>query len=245
MPTSASDPNNSSKLKKSNPKNMDDSIHSRLPSRKDSKESRIPSIQQPTSPGSETVVVRFKFLPTLWTIASLISLSVNIILIVILLVVSQTFRTLQLAATDQASNLIGGLYTNFVKMDQAHIKTVIHVEKDVPVLFNLNISSGTNVTLSQDVSINGALVTVNTGSLNINNARANIVLPAGTVLPIYIENLIVPVDQRVLVAMDVPVDVPLNQTELHEPLVGLQKVFEPWYCLVNPNASFNGQQICP
>ncbi len=139
---------------------------------------------------------------------------------------------------------MGGLYTNFVKMDDASIKTTIHVEKDIPVQFSLNVSGATNVTLSQDVSISGALVTVNTGGLNINNARANIVLPDGTILPIFIENLVVPVDKTVPAILDVPVDIPLNATDLHEPFVGLQKVVEPYYCLLQPDIIINGVKVC-
>jgi hypothetical protein len=187
---------------------------------------------------------RFKFLPAFWTIASLISLTANIVLIVILLILFQMIGAIQNTAGNQASGLLGGLYTNFVKMDQANIRTTIHVEKEIPVQFSLNVSGPTNVTLSQAVTIRGALVTVETGGLNIVNARATIVLPKDTLLPINIENLVVPVDQKVLAVLDVPVDIPLNQTELHEPFVGLQKVVEPWYCLVQPNATVNGIQVC-
>jgi hypothetical protein len=172
------------------------------------------------------------------------SITVNIILIVILLIVFQMLGAIQGTANDKISGLLGGLYTNFVKMDQASIQTNIHVEKEIPVNFNLNVSGPTNVTLSQPVTINGALVTVQTGGLNIVNAQARIVLPQGTVLPINIESLAVPVNQSVLAVLDVPVNIPLNQTQLHEPFVGLQKVVEPWYCLVEPNATVNGLQVC-
>jgi hypothetical protein len=101
------------------------------------------------------------------------------------------------------------------------------------------------VTLSEDVTINGASVTVFTGGLNINNARANIVLPQGTVLPIFIQGLAVPVDQQVLAELDVAVDIPLNQTDLHEPFVGLQKVVEPFYCLIEQQVLVNGINVCP
>jgi hypothetical protein len=112
------------------------------------------------------------------------------------------------------------------------------------VQFSLNVSGPTNVRLSQPVTINSALVTVQTGGLNIVNARATIVLPQDTLLPINIENLVVPVDQKVLAVLDVPVDIPLDQTELHEPFVGLQRVVLPWYCLIEPDATFNGVPIC-
>ena len=174
-------------------------------------------------------------------------MTVNIGVVIALLVVMQILggpkATLSLAQ-GQASGLLGGLYNNFVKMDQASIKTTIHVEKEIPVQFSLNVSGPTDVTLSRDVAISGALVTVNTGGLNINNARANIVLPAGTVLPITIQNLVVPVDQKVLAVLDVPVDIPLNQTQLHEPFVGLQKVVEPYYCMLEPLTLVNNIYVC-
>ena len=190
---------------------------------------------------------RPRFLPFFWTVASVISMLVNVVVVIALIVVVRLLGGTQSAldfAQSQANGLLGGLYNNFVKMDEANIQTTIHVEKDIPVQFTLNVSGATNVTLSDDVVINGALVTVNTGGLNINNARANIVLPAGTLLPIYIENLVVPVDKTVPAILDVPVDIPLNQTELHEPFVGLQKVVEPYYCLLKPNVIVNGVDVC-
>lgn len=174
----------------------------------------------------------FKFLPAFWTIASVMSFAVNLVLLIVLAIILQNLGTVGVTLTKLPEHLLGGLYNNFVKMDQAHIKTTIPVSKEIPVQFTLNVSGPTNVTLSEDVRIAGALVTVNTGGLNINNARANIVLPEGTVLPIQIENLVVPVDQKVLAELDVAVDIPLNQTELHEPFVGLRRVVEPFYCML-------------
>ena len=188
-----------------------------------------------------------RFLPAFWTIASVISMLVNVGVVIVLIVAIQVLGGTRAAldfAQSQANGLLGGLHENFVKMDEASIRTSIHVEKNIPVQFTLNVSGNTNVTLSQDVSINGALVTVNTGGLNINNARANIVLPAGTVLPIFIENLVVPVDKEVPAILDVPVDIPLNQTELHEPFVGLQQVVQPYYCLLKSEVFVNGVDVC-
>ena len=263
MSTPASDQNEPSKMKKLSSGNVDELIRARLPrGRGDegSGEDGFPVERPAVSPERQPVPVpvaaasepepkrwRLKFLPAFWTIASVMSMTVNIILIVILLILLQMFgaiQGMQIYATNQVSGLLGGLYTNFVKMDQANIRTNIHVEKEIPVQFSLNVSGPTDVTLSQPVTINGALVTVQTGGLNIVNARATIVLPQGQVLPINIQNLVVPVDQKVLAVLDVPVDIPLDQTELHEPFVGLQKVVEPWYCLVEPDATVNGLQVC-
>ncbi|HEY5731270.1 MAG TPA: hypothetical protein VIS72_14560 [Anaerolineales bacterium] len=187
----------------------------------------------------------YRFLPAFWTIASVMSFAVNIVLILVLAVVIQNLNAVGVAVTGITDHLLGGLYTNFVKMDQAHIKTTIPVSKEIPVQFTLNVSGPTNVTLSENVVINGARVTVNTGGLNINNALANIVLPQGTVLPIYIENLVVPVNQKVLAELNVEVDIPLSQTDLHEPFVGLQEVVEPFYCLVEQQVLVNGANVCP
>ena len=246
MSQPASNQNEPSKMKKLLNGNMDETIKMRLPR---ANGPNGPTSQQrvvPVSPSPEreSRPSRYKFLPAFWTIASVISLGVNLVLIVILLIVLQMLGTIQLTADDQVSGLLGGLYGNFVKMDEANIRTNIHVEKEIPVQFTLNVSGPTNVTLSQDVTINGALVTVGTGGLNIVNARATIVLPKDTLLPINIQNLAVPVDQRVLAVLDVPVDIPLDQTELHDPFVGLQQVVKPWYCIVEPNAVINNVQVC-
>ena len=246
MSQPASNQNEPSKMKKLLNGNMDETIKMRLPR---ANGPNGPTSQQrvvPVSPSPEreSRPSRYKFLPAFWTIASVISLGVNLVLIVILLIILQMLGTIQLTADDQVSGLLGGLYGNFVKMDEANIRTNIHVEKEIPVQFTLNVSGPTNVTLSQDVTINGALVTVGTGGLNIVNARATIVLPKDTLLPINIQNLVVPVDQRVLAVLDVPVDIPLDQTELHDPFVGLQQVVKPWYCIVEPNAVINNVQVC-
>ena len=247
MSRPASDQNQPSKMRKILNGKMDDTIKTRLPRAAGpngtTSGQRLVPISSPPPPESKQP--RYKFLPAFWTIASVISLTVNIVLIIILLMVFQMLGAIQNTADDQVSGLLGGLYTNFMKMDQANIRTNIHVEKEIPVQFSLNVAGPTNVTLSQDVTINGALVTVATGGLNIVNARATIVLPRDTLLPINIQNLVVPVDQKVLAVLDVPVDIPLDQTELHEPFVGLQQVVKPWYCLVERNALVNGVQVCP
>jgi hypothetical protein len=94
------------------------------------------------------------------------------------------------------------------------------------------------------VTITNALVTVNTGGLNITRANTTIVLPQGTNLPIVL-NLTVPVDTTVPVTLNVDVDIPLENTQLHEPFAGLQEVVKPFYCLISPNAvKLSGQPVC-
>jgi hypothetical protein len=221
--------------------NVDQSIKARLPQAGGAV--KAPSASQASENKAAPKPV-FKFGPAFWTVASIMSLTVNIVLLAIGLLTLRMLGGLSFLAQDQASGLLGGLYHNFVKMDEANITTTIHVEKEIPVQFTLNVNGPAEVVLSRDAVIEGALVTVETGGLNIVNARARIVLPGGTPLPITIQSLLVPVDQKVLAVLDVPVDIPLNQTELHEPFVGLRKVVEPFYCLIEPNATVNGINVC-
>jgi hypothetical protein len=189
----------------------------------------------------------FNFWAPFWTIASVLSLTINLILIIILLALWINLRTLNIdlgSAMDIGNGLLGGLYTNFEKMDRAHITTTIPVETTIPVKFDLQLNQQTNVVLSQSVTIDNALVTVKTGGLNITNALTTIVLPQGTNLPIVL-NLTVPVDTTVPVVLNVNVDIPLEQTQLHEPFFGLQEVVRPFYCMLNPTAlKLSGQPVC-
>jgi hypothetical protein len=117
-------------------------------------------------------------------------------------------------------------------MDQAHIKTEIPIDREIPVQFDLPINQPIVVTLNEPTRINGAQVVINSGGLSI-NAPANIVLPAGTELPIQL-NLVVPVNTTIPIKFDVPVDIALEKTDLHQPFIGLQQVVHPLYYLLQP-----------
>jgi hypothetical protein len=126
------------------------------------------------------------------------------------------------------NDVLGGLYTNFIKMDQATIITSVEVSDTIPVQFDLLLNQQTYVRLTEATLIKGASVTLTTGGLNIVKAPTDIILPAGTLLPIELE-MVVPVDTTIPVTLTVPVEIPLSETELHEPFVGLQDVIAPFY----------------
>ena len=187
------------------------------------------------------------FGPRFWTFASILSLTVNAILVLVLITLFIGINRAGLSVSyllNMGNNLLGGLYGNFEKMDRASIETNVEVSTKIPVQFDLQLNQQTNVVLSQDVTITNALVTVNTGGLNISRANTTIVLPEGTTLPVLL-NLTVPVDTEVPVTLNVPVNIPLSETELHEPFVGLQEVVKPFYCMINPAAvNLDGQPVC-
>lgn len=205
----------------------------------------IPASKPDLKPAS--VSTNSFFGPRFWTIASVISLSINAITALVLLIVVITLLSNGLRISSLISmgdSLLGGLYTNFEKMDRASIQTNVTVDTTIPVKFDLQLNQQTNVVLSQDVTIENALVTVNTGGLNITRGNTTIILPQGTTLPVVL-NLTVPVDTTVPVTLNVPVNIPLNQTELHEPFTGLQDVVRPFYCMINSNAiNLIGEPVC-
>lgn len=174
------------------------------------------------------------FLPAFWSIGAFLSILLNIILIVaVVILANQVFSIKKLVTND----LVGGLYYNFLLMDQATIVTSVQVEDTIPVQFDLPLKQNTMVILSEDTVIEDATVSLTTGGLNIQQAPTDIVLPKGTVLPIKLD-LGVPVDTEIPISLTVPVDIPLKQTELHEPFVGLQNVVSPYYWLLieQPNS---------
>jgi hypothetical protein len=186
--------------------------------------------------------------PPFWTLTGTLSLVVNIILIAVLFSAGRQLFTIKDIASNQ---VLGGLYTNFVKMDDAHIranilvsdtiqvKDTIQVNDTIPVVFDLPLKKDTKVKLTKDTPLNNTTIYLNGAAVPL-----NLVLPKGTELSINL-NMTVPVDQKIPVTLNVPVslnvpvhlsvpiDIPLNQTQLHEPFVGLQKVVGPYNDLLS------------
>lgn len=199
-----------------------------------------------------------KFLRALWTTASVISMTVNVIVLIVVVVLLRYAPVKQATTFAQSTvenmppeiglntpvDLLQGLYDNFELMDKAHIETTIPVKGEIPVEFTLELNENTTVVLSEPVTIPGARVALTTGGLNIFNAPATVTLPADTELPIRL-NLDVPVNVMIPIALDVPVDIALSETDLHDPFVGLQDVVRPLYCLVKSDAmNADGKFIC-
>lgn len=177
---------------------------------------------------------RDKVLPAFWSVGSALSILLNIILLVIVVFLFNQLSTIKEILTNE---VVGGLYYNFLLMDQATIQTTIEVEDSIPVQFDLPLKKNTVVVLTEDTPITGATVTMNTGGLNIRSAPTNIILPEGTELPVRL-NFTVPVDTEVPISLTVPVNIPLAETELHRPFVGLQEVVAPlfWMLLEPPES---------
>jgi hypothetical protein len=174
-------------------------------------------------------------------VASIVSLSVNAILVILVIILLRGLGNLSTA--NLGPGLLGGLYTNFERMDQSHIKTTIPVQTTIPLNMTIPVQTTTSITLAQDVSIQGAHVKINTALFNI-DAPASVTLPAGTALNVAL-NFTVPVQANVPVTVNVPVDIALKDTDLHTAIIGLQETLKPLYCMVSPSAlSLTGEQVC-
>jgi hypothetical protein len=173
--------------------------------------------------------------PAFWTVASILSVIVNVILIAVVLTLLSQIFAIKALVGDQ---LIGGLYENFVKMDEAHIRTNIQVndtiqvqdqiqvndqiqvvdtivvEDVIPVVFTLPLNQETSVVLTRNTPVNDATV-----YLNGSPVTTDLVLRQGTRLNIRL-SMDIPVSQELPVRLNVPVnldvpvqlDVPVNLT---------------------------------
>jgi hypothetical protein len=221
-------------------------------SKKPGQTAQIPTQQtvtqtQAIKPGATPNMRRSeKYLRALWTIASMFSMILNVVVIIFLVIAYWAYRDIKVPESldmTMVNKLLSGLYTNFEKMDRASIDTVIPVDAQVPLNINVPVQTTTQVTLADSVSIPNAQVVINTGGLNI-NSTARITLPAGTPLTVNL-NFDLPVQASIPIHLEVPVHIPMAETQLHEPFVGLQEVVEPIYCFVEPSAlNLDGQVIC-
>ena len=225
------------------PANLDNLPKSKQPVRQPKQQAGTQAVNsQPTQdrPRSEN------FLRALWTLTSLISMAVNIVVIIVLVILVWAYRNIKVPESidiTMVNQLLGGLYSNFEKLDRATIRATIPVDAQIPLDISVPVQTTTQITLADSVVIPNAQVVINTGGLNI-NSNARVTLPAGTPLNVNL-NFNLPVQTSIPIHLDVPVVIPMTETELHEPFVGLQDVVQPIYCLVDPNATgLDTQLIC-
>lgn len=203
----------------------------------------LPRPQEPAPSAPATGSgARYKFFPAFWTVASAISLAVNLVLLGLVLVLLPIIGKSPFQAEDQFAGLLGGLYNNFVKMDEATISADMPVDTTIPLNIVVPVQTTTRITLAEPATISNAHVIINTGGVDI-DADAVVTLPAGTPLTVALDFPLT-VQNTIPIQLNVPVNIPLRNTQLHEPFVGLQDVVKPYYCLVEPNAVWNNVQIC-
>jgi hypothetical protein len=198
------------------------------------------------SPRLQKFVYQGRFMPAFWTVTAIFSLLVNIIFIAILIIFGNSFFELKKTVAD---GLVTGISNNLELMDQAHIVTTVLVETTVqlqdnlPVVFNLPINQSTQLSITEDIRVPGATI-----YLNNTPVLTDLTLPAGTPIQVNFDMTIpvsesIPVDITVPVSLMVPLDVAVDQTDLHQSIVGLQSVIEPYKVVLG--TEFNSKEDFP
>ena len=127
-------------------------------------------------------------------------------------------------------------------MDQATIRSTIPVDATIPLNIMVPVQTRTTIMLSEATTIRSPRVFIRTGGLTL-DTPALVTLPKDQPLVVDL-NFMLPVQTSVPVHLDVPVNIPLKDTELHQPFVGLQEVVRPWYCLFLPESDALYIQTC-
>lgn len=179
----------------------------------------------------------------LWRFMVIFSFIVNLVLIIVLLVLGLLIFEIK---NEVADPLVQGLHRTAVGLDRATIDWTIPVRDSlgIDLLVPINaqtirstvteyngdpvapIAGETLVTLTRDVPliINGAFIQSN--DLTLRNAQVNITLPAGTSLPVSL-NLDLGLKTEIPVSLDVRAVIPIEETQLTDPIKTLQLLFEP------------------
>jgi hypothetical protein len=158
------------------------------------------------------------------------SFMVTFILVMILLVAA--FVTWQSAPMlldikdGLVCDTITGLNTLLVDFEDAVITRTIHISQTIPVQFVLPLDQGLTVKLTDKVPLNRPATYSLPGGGGRINGTVSLELPNGMKLPIHMRTT-VPVDQQLPIQMDVPVAIPLRETDLGGVIQQLKDLLAP------------------
>ena len=163
-------------------------------------------------------------------IAILFSFMVNFITVLVLLIVVLAILPLKQVFI---SPIMGQVWGELQSLDNAKIETTVKINQQVPIAFPVNVhESPTTVRLTAPVSIAMPARYVFPGGGGAINGTVTVVMPAGTRLPVVIEDLTIPISQKIPIVFDQPVTIYLRDTELHNNIGNFQGLLRPFYELL-------------
>ncbi len=157
------------------------------------------------------------------TVAILFSLLVNLALIAALIFLATQILPIK---NTIAEPLIDGLHASFVGLDKATIDRIIPVRETIPVQFTLPLQQNTTVVLTAPVPLQAYAQFNLPGGGGTINGMVSLQLPQGMSLPVAL-NLDVPVDTTLPVSLNVRAVIPVQETQLHDPLENLRRLLDP------------------
>lgn len=152
-------------------------------------------------------------------IAIFVSVIFNIIFIFVLFIVIILIFDLNRGLIKP---LVNGLDRSFYGLDSSEIITTIKVNDIVPVKLNIPIQSNTIVKLTGPVPVRANATFNLPGGGGTINGSVNITLPTGLELPVAL-SLNVGVDDTLPIALNVPVNIKIKDTQLTVPVNELRR----------------------
>jgi len=156
-------------------------------------------------------------------VAVLFSFTMNVVLLVFLIITALFVLPI---IKQVAAPVVDGLNDTFVDMGDAHIRETIAINHVMEIAFDLPIDTQTTATLVEPVPMSVPTTFVLPAGGGTLNGTVNFQLPPGIQLPVQL-NLIVPVSKTVPIDLAVDVDIPLEETDLGQPLTDLYALFAP------------------
>jgi hypothetical protein len=145
------------------------------------------------------------------------SFVVTFILVMVLLVVGviawQRLPVLRSLKEGLACDTVTGLNSLVDDLENAVITQTIHISQTIPVQFEIPLDRKLKVSLTEGVPLTRPTTFYLPGGGGQINGTVTLMLPQGQTLPVHM-SMIVPVNQQLPVEMDVPVAIPLKNTEL-------------------------------
>jgi hypothetical protein len=135
-----------------------------------------------------------------WRAIAALSLVLNVLLMVGLIVVGRS----QSRSTETMTALVGDVRDGFSALMSADLTAEVGVSQQIPIELELPLQQDTVVTLTEQTSVEGALITIQTSNFQVYNAPAIVVLPPGTRLPIALD-VNIPLRTTVPIELEVPV----------------------------------------
>jgi hypothetical protein len=135
-----------------------------------------------------------------WRAIAALSLVLNVLLMVGLIVVGRS----QSRSTETMNALVGDVRDGFSALMSADLMAEVGVSQQIPLELELPLQQDAVVTLTEQTSVEGALITIQTSNFQVYNAPAMVVLPPGTRLPIALD-VNVPLRTTVPIELEVPV----------------------------------------
>jgi hypothetical protein len=125
-----------------------------------------------------------------------------------------------------ACDTITGLSILLEDFEEAVITQTIYISESIPVRFDLPLDKNLDVRLNKDVQLSRPTSFILPGGGGQINGTVYLVLPQGQILPVHMSTS-VEVSHSLPVEMEVPVAIPLKETELGDVIAQLKVLLEP------------------